>query len=160
MPHEIYVIHRRGVSPPMLPASFLNDFGANANTRHERVDAHPVQPGRFVLDPHWRIDYEAETRKLLTAIVAQTQYTPTAITRIIEATYGCDTDVADVTAQLQERLHDGHLHLTVSNTLFGDPCPNRIKTLRFTYELADDSHQYQHEAEEHQVVSLWPLTVQ
>ena len=161
MPHEIYSVHRRGVSPPhMLAASFFSDHGAIANAKHERVGTHPIQPGRFVLDPHWRIDYEAETRTMLKAIVAKTQFTASAITRIIEATYGCGTDVVDVTAQLQERVRGGHLSLTVSNTLFGDPCPNRVKTLRFTYEIADDSQQYQHEADEHQIVSLGPLTAQ
>jgi glycosyltransferase involved in cell wall biosynthesis len=152
---EWYYIYRWGVSP-----SHLSAFTSDERDFYTEFGQRPVQPGRFVLHPHWRIDYEAETRTMLKTIVAKTQYTPTAITRIMKATYGCDTDVADVTAQLQEHLRNGHLHLIVSNTLFGDPCPNRIKTLRFTYELAADSQQYQHEAEEDQMVSLGPLTPQ
>ena len=80
------------------------------------------------------------------------------IMRIIEATYGDGADVVDVTAQLQERLRDGHLSLTVSNTLFGDPCLNRVKTLRFTYEVAGDSRQHRHEVEENRIVSLGAVT--
>jgi hypothetical protein len=60
----------------------------------------------------------------------------------------------DVTARLQDCVRNGQLLLTVSNNLFGDPCPDRIKTLRFTYELFDDSQQHQHAVWEHQIVSL------
>lgn len=161
MPHEIYSIHRRGVSPAHIStAVFESAFGANVKAEHERVGAHPVQQGRFVLAPHWRMDYEAETRTMLAAFDSKIQYTTSAISRIVEATYGTGTDVMDVTAQVQERLHNGHLSLTVSNILFGDPCPNQVKTLRFTYEIAGDGQQYRHEAEEQQIVSLGPVRAQ
>jgi hypothetical protein len=77
-----------------------------------------------------------------------------AIASILEATYGSGEVRVDVTAQLQDRVLSGRLLLPVSNALFGDPCPNKIKTLRLTYELFDDSQQYQHEVEEHQILSL------
>jgi hypothetical protein len=76
------------------------------------------------------------------------------IARILEATYGRGADRVDVTARLQDCVRNGQLLLTVSNNLFGDPCPDRIKTLRFTYELFDDSQQHQHAVWEHQIVSL------
>ena len=77
-----------------------------------------------------------------------------AITSIVEATYGSGDDVVDVTARLQDLVRNGHLHITVSNTLFGDPCPNRLKTLRFTYELSGNDQQYRYQVEEHQNVFL------
>jgi cellulose synthase/poly-beta-1,6-N-acetylglucosamine synthase-like glycosyltransferase len=55
-----YYIYRWGVSPVHLSAftsaerDFYSEFGAR-----------PVQPGRFVLYPHWRRHYEAETRQLI-----------------------------------------------------------------------------------------------
>src|SRR6185295_15948330 len=74
--------------------------------------------------------------------------------RIIEATYGSGENREEVTGQLHDHLRNGHSSLTVSNTLFGDPCPNRLKTLRLTYELSSDSQQYRHEVEEHHVLSF------
>jgi beta-1,4-mannosyl-glycoprotein beta-1,4-N-acetylglucosaminyltransferase len=76
------------------------------------------------------------------------------ITRIIEATYGHGADAVDVTAQVQAWVRNGHLSLIVSNTLFGDPCPNRVKTLRITYEVAGDSRHHRHEVRENRIVSL------
>lgn len=95
----------------------------------------------------------------LEAIVQAPHHSPDhqAITRIVEATYGSGADVADVTERLKQRLRNGHLSLTVSNALFGDPAPNKRKTLRFTYEVFGDVQQYRHEAEEHEIVSLGAL---
>jgi beta-1,4-mannosyl-glycoprotein beta-1,4-N-acetylglucosaminyltransferase len=81
------------------------------------------------------------------------------ITKIIEATYGHGSDVVNVTAQLQERVRYGNLRLTVSNILFGDPCPNRVKTLRFTYQVAGDSWHHRHEVQENRTVSLGAMTM-
>ena len=80
------------------------------------------------------------------------------ITKIIEATYGHGADVVDVTAQLQKRIRNGHLSLTVSNIMFGDPCPNKVKTLRFTYQVAGDSRHHWHEMMENRIVSLGAVT--
>jgi len=73
---------------------------------------------------------------------------------ILEATYGKGDGVVDVTAQLQELVRTGCSLFTVSNRLFGDPCPNQLKILRFTYQLPGDDRQHTHEVREHQVVSL------
>ena len=77
-----------------------------------------------------------------------------ATLRILEAVYGAGDSVVDVTAQLQELVHKGGLLFTVSNGLFGDPCPNQLKTLRFTYQLPGDDRQYTEQVPEHQFVSL------
>lgn len=77
--------------------------------------------------------------------------------RIVEATYGSGEEVVDVTEQLQRLVKNGHLYLTVSNNLFGDPCPGRVKTLRFTYELPDSDQWHSHEVAEHGIV-LVPVT--
>ena len=72
--------------------------------------------------------------------------------KVLDATFGHGNDVVDVTTRLQSLVRNRHLLLTVSNTLFGDPCPGRVKTLRFTYELSGDGRKYSHEAEEHEIV--------
>jgi hypothetical protein len=150
---EWYYIYRWGVSPVHLSA-----FTSRERDSYTELGARPVQRGRFVLDPHWQVDYEAATRTMLGAIVSRVEYTASAISCIVEATYGSGTDVVDVTAQVQHRVRHGHLSLTVSNALFGDPCPNKVKKLRFKYELAGDNQLYRHEADEYQIVSLGPLT--
>jgi cellulose synthase/poly-beta-1,6-N-acetylglucosamine synthase-like glycosyltransferase len=77
-----------------------------------------------------------------------------ATLRILEATYGNGDSVVDVATQLQELVRKGCLLFTVSNSLFGDPCPSQLKTLRFTYQLPEDDRQYTDEVSEHQVVLL------
>jgi hypothetical protein len=155
---EWYYIYRWGVSPAHLSA-----FASPERDFYTEFGERPIQSGRFVLLPHWRRDYEAEIRRILE--VAAHQLLPTnpteglsgieteqvagPIRRIITATYGSGEDRVDVTARVQELVRDGQLNLTVSNTLFGDPCPNRLKTLRLTYE-----QQHQLEIDEHQHLSL------
>jgi glycosyltransferase involved in cell wall biosynthesis len=59
-----YYIYRWGVSPSHLSGSPDRDFWKEIGTR-------PIQEGRFVLHPHWRMDYEAETRRLMTFIASE-----------------------------------------------------------------------------------------
>jgi hypothetical protein len=61
--HEWYYIYRWGVSPVHLsgdgsPESFYRKFGEQR-----------FKKGRFVLHPHWRVDYEKATRSLVSGIV-------------------------------------------------------------------------------------------
>jgi hypothetical protein len=74
--------------------------------------------------------------------------------RVIEATYGDGTDVVDVTERLQRLVNNGYLFLWVSNDLFGDPCVNRVKTLRLVYEVPESDATYYHEVEEHNPLLL------
>jgi len=74
--------------------------------------------------------------------------------RILEATYGSGDCGADVTAQLEALVRNGRLNFTVSNSMFGDPCPNQVKTLHITYQLPGDYSEYTHEVPEHRVVWL------
>src|SRR5215204_3857140 len=69
--------------------------------------------------------------------------------KILEATYGHGTDVIDVTERLQGLVKNGHLCLTVSNSLFTDPCPGKVKTLRFTYDFSGSTQCYSHEVKEY-----------
>src|SRR5262249_11411515 len=87
---EWYYVYRWGVSP-----SHLSAFTSPERDFYAEFGALPVQPGRFELAPRWSIDYEAETRTILEAIAAETQDTAGAVSRIIEATYGCGTDEVD-----------------------------------------------------------------
>lgn len=58
--------------------------------------------------------------------------------RIVSATYGVGNRAVDVTAQLQERLRDNRLDLTVNNDLAGtDPAPNQPKALWVTYTVGN-----------------------
>jgi hypothetical protein len=84
----------------------------------------------------------------------EAEYALRPVTRIVEATYGSGEDRVDVTAQLRAQVRDGQVRLTVANHLFGDPCPNRLKTLRVTYELAGASQPDQLEVVEHQRLFL------
>jgi glycosyltransferase involved in cell wall biosynthesis len=55
---EWFYIYRWGVSPVHLSGRADDDF-------YEEIGRRPIRPGRFLLYPHWRIDYDAETRRLL-----------------------------------------------------------------------------------------------
>ncbi len=58
---EWYYIYRWGVHPVHLSSrGEPGDF-------YQQVGAQPVQPGLFRLQPHWRRDYESETRQLMSA---------------------------------------------------------------------------------------------
>jgi len=59
-PEEWLYVYRWGVSPVHISSRTGEDF-------YEEIGRRPVAPGRFVLRPHWRRDYVAETRALLTA---------------------------------------------------------------------------------------------
>jgi hypothetical protein len=72
--------------------------------------------------------------------------------RIHEATYGRGDEGIDVTPRLQSLVQDGRLSFTVSSKLFGDPCPGKTKTLRFTYELPGDDDHHIHEADDGRIV--------
>jgi len=72
--------------------------------------------------------------------------------RILKATYGSSDHALDVTERLQGLVKNGHLFLTVSNSLFSDPCPGRFKTLRFAFDLPGGNQFYFHEVEEHRIV--------
>jgi glycosyltransferase involved in cell wall biosynthesis len=56
---EWYYIYRWIVSPVHLTGSGAPD------EFYRELGSQPVTEGRFVLQPHWRMDYEAETRRLL-----------------------------------------------------------------------------------------------
>jgi hypothetical protein len=77
-----------------------------------------------------------------------------AALEILEAVYGAGDCGVDVTARLQELVRKGWLLFAVSNGLFGDPCPNQAKTLRFTYRLPGDDRRYTVEVPEHRLVPL------
>jgi glycosyltransferase involved in cell wall biosynthesis len=55
---EWFYIYRWGVSPVHLSGKASDNF-------YGEIGARPVTPGRFHLTPHWRRDYEADTRALL-----------------------------------------------------------------------------------------------
>jgi hypothetical protein len=76
---------------------------------------------------------------------------------ILKATYGSGDCALDVTERLQRLVKNGHLDCVVSNTLFTDPCPDRIKTLRFVYELPSSNQFCVCESEEHKRV-IAPLS--
>jgi hypothetical protein len=59
---EWFYVYRWGVSPVHLSGRADGGFYREIGTR-------PIQPGRFDLHPHWRRDYEEETRALLNAYV-------------------------------------------------------------------------------------------
>jgi hypothetical protein len=63
---EWFYIYRWGVSPVHLSGKAEGNFYGEIGTR-------PVTPGRFHLTPHWRRDYEAETRALLDAALVAAQ---------------------------------------------------------------------------------------
>jgi hypothetical protein len=73
---------------------------------------------------------------------------------ILKATYGVEDCVVDVTLRFRELLREGGSHIAASNSLFGDPCPNRVKYLRFTYQLPGDNRVYTQELPENQVALL------
>jgi hypothetical protein len=61
---DLYYIYRWGVSPAHLSAAAPQTaVDVNPHAKYERVGARPIEPGRFVLRPHWRQDYVAETRR-------------------------------------------------------------------------------------------------
>lgn len=74
--------------------------------------------------------------------------------RIIKATYGSGNCALDVTERLQGLVQDGQLRFVVSNSVFTDPCPGRIKSLHFTYQLVDDDQVGVQEVVEHGIVQL------
>ncbi len=55
---EWFYIYRWGVSPRHLSSRGDTNF-------YREIGEESVAPGRFVLQPHWRTDYVAETRRLL-----------------------------------------------------------------------------------------------
>jgi glycosyltransferase involved in cell wall biosynthesis len=59
---EVYYIFRWGVSPDHLSNRRVPD---DPESQYQHIGSKPAQPGRFVLRPHWHVDYEAETRRLL-----------------------------------------------------------------------------------------------
>jgi glycosyltransferase involved in cell wall biosynthesis len=61
---DVYYIYRAGVSPLHLSVAASQEaLDANPDANYQTVGARPVQPGRFVLRPHWRRDYVADTRR-------------------------------------------------------------------------------------------------
>lgn len=59
---EWFYVYRWGVSPTHLSGKLVAEDGF-----WEEIGKLPVQPGRFHLRPHWRRDYDTETRALLGA---------------------------------------------------------------------------------------------
>jgi glycosyltransferase involved in cell wall biosynthesis len=57
---EWFYVYRWGVSPVHLSSNVDPDF-------YTEIGARPVEPGQFLLRPHWRRDYEGETRALVDA---------------------------------------------------------------------------------------------
>ena len=57
---EWFYVYRWGVSPQHLSSRTDSNF-------YQEIGERTVQPGRFVLQPHWRTDYTAATRQLLVA---------------------------------------------------------------------------------------------
>jgi hypothetical protein len=78
---------------------------------------------------------------------------PAGPIKILKATYGNRDCQADVTTQLQDLALKGVSRIPASNNLFGDPCPNRGKSLRLTYQLPGSDRQFTHEVREHQ--DMW-----
>jgi hypothetical protein len=74
--------------------------------------------------------------------------------KILKATYGTGDCVVDVTERVQAMVREGRLSLVVSNGFFTDPCPGKVKSLHFIYELPGSSQIYFHEVEEHNIVSI------
>lgn len=72
--------------------------------------------------------------------------------RILKATYGSGDCVLDVTERLQGLVKNGRLSIVVSNSLFTDPCPGKVKTLHFAYELPGSSQFYSQETTENGTV--------
>jgi hypothetical protein len=54
---------------------------------------------------------------------------------ILRASYGAGDCAIDVTERLQGLVKNGVLNLVVSNALFTDPCPNKVKELQLVCEL-------------------------
>jgi hypothetical protein len=77
-----------------------------------------------------------------------------ATLRILDATYGSGKDVLDVTTIMQALVRNGRLNFYVSNVLFTDPCPNVVKTLRFTFQHLGDERLSTWEVPEHGLVLL------
>jgi Glycosyl transferase family 2 len=73
---EWYYIYRWGISP--IHTSSRDESG------YQEIGSRPVQPGRYILRPHWRIDYEAETGQLLET-VAPTRIAVAGTDRAISA---------------------------------------------------------------------------
>ena len=51
--------------------------------------------------------------------------------KILNATYGVDTNRIDITKEIQQQVQDGELNLTVDSNTFGivDPAPGVKKSL-------------------------------
>lgn len=54
--------------------------------------------------------------------------------KVVSAQYGIPGNYTDVTDTLASRLKNGKLHLTVNNSLAGDPAPGHVKHLSITIE--------------------------
>jgi hypothetical protein len=57
--------------------------------------------------------------------------------KIIDAEYGTDKIVLDVTGRIADMVHDNHIFLSSAslvNELFGDPCPGEPKKLKVRWE--------------------------
>ena len=55
--------------------------------------------------------------------------------KILKARYGIEGEWKDVTAQVAGAVDNDRLWLRVSNSLFGDPAPGRVKTLKIDYSV-------------------------
>jgi hypothetical protein len=55
--------------------------------------------------------------------------------RILRAQYGIEGKWTDVTPQVAGAVNNDQLWLRVSNSLFGDPVPGRVKTLKIDYSV-------------------------
>jgi hypothetical protein len=72
--------------------------------------------------------------------------------KILKATYGSGDCVIDVTERLQQLVKNGCLSLVVSNHLFTDPCPGKVKTLHFAYELPGSDRFYTQQTNENELL--------
>ena len=59
--------------------------------------------------------------------------------KILKAQYGTEGKWEDVTAQVAGAVKNDQLWLTVSNSLFGDPVPGRVKALKIDYSVGSVS---------------------
>jgi hypothetical protein len=57
--------------------------------------------------------------------------------KILNATYGVDTNRIDITKEIQQQVQDGELNLTVDSNTFGivDPAPGVKKSLNIQYSV-------------------------
>ena len=73
---ELYYIYRWGVS-----AMHLSAAGSKPEEKYGNVGARPIEPGRFQLQPTWRQDYVAETRRLIALMARSAEVEPRGCAR-------------------------------------------------------------------------------